>query len=78
LQLITKIVSSHTADSKLVKTEVNGTVILSPLVFPDMSNTFSLQIVKMGKGQNFGHLKSDMDVPTSLIRNEMAFRVFDV
>jgi hypothetical protein len=33
LQTKTKIVS-HTADSKLVKKEVNGTVILPPLVFP--------------------------------------------
>jgi hypothetical protein len=31
----TKIVSCHTADSKPVKQEVNGTVILPPLVFPD-------------------------------------------
>jgi len=30
----TKIVSSHTADSKPVKQEVNGTVILPPLAFP--------------------------------------------
>ncbi len=30
----TKIVSSHRADSKPVKQEVNGTVILPPLVFP--------------------------------------------
>ncbi len=30
----TKIVSSHTADSKPVKQEVNGTVILPSLVFP--------------------------------------------
>jgi hypothetical protein len=30
----TNIVSSHTADSKPVKQEVNGTVILPPLVFP--------------------------------------------
>ncbi len=30
----TKIVSCHTADSKPVKQEVNGTVILPPLVFP--------------------------------------------
>jgi hypothetical protein len=29
-----KIVSSHTADSKPVKQEVNCTVILPPLVFP--------------------------------------------
>ncbi len=34
LQIKTKIVSSHTAASKTVKQEVNGTVILSPLVFP--------------------------------------------
>jgi hypothetical protein len=34
LQIKTKIVSTHTADSKPVKLEVNGTVILPPLVFP--------------------------------------------
>ena len=34
LQIKTKIVSCHTADSKLVKQEVNCTVILPPLVFP--------------------------------------------
>jgi hypothetical protein len=34
LQIKTKIVSSHTADSKPVKQEVNGTVILPHLVFP--------------------------------------------
>jgi hypothetical protein len=34
LQIKTKIVSCYTADSKLVQQEVNGTVILSPLVFP--------------------------------------------
>ncbi len=32
-----KIVSSHTADSKPVKQEVNGTVILSHLVFPALN-----------------------------------------
>ncbi len=31
-----KIVSNHTANSKLVKQEVNGTVILPPLVFPGL------------------------------------------
>jgi hypothetical protein len=35
LQIKTKLVSCHTADSKSVRQEVNGTVILSPLVFPD-------------------------------------------
>jgi hypothetical protein len=34
LQIKTKIVSYHTADSKPVKQEVNGKVILLPLVFP--------------------------------------------
>jgi len=33
LQIKTKIVSSHKADSKPVKQEVNGTMILPPLVF---------------------------------------------
>jgi hypothetical protein len=42
LQIKTKIVSSHIADSKPVKQEVNGTVILPPLVFPGKSHrTFS-------------------------------------
>jgi hypothetical protein len=34
LQMKTKIVSCHTADSKPVKQEVNSTVILPPLVCP--------------------------------------------
>ncbi len=34
LQIKTKIVSCHTAHSKPVKQEVNGTVVLPPLVFP--------------------------------------------
>ncbi len=34
LQIKTKIVSCYTAFSKRVKQEVNGTVILPPLVFP--------------------------------------------
>ncbi len=32
MQITTKIVSCHTADTKPVKQEVNGTVILPPLV----------------------------------------------
>jgi hypothetical protein len=39
LQIKIKIVSRHTADSKQVKQEVNGTVILPPLVFPGLSYT---------------------------------------
>ncbi len=34
LQIKTKIDSCHTANSKPVKQEVNGTLILPPLVFP--------------------------------------------
>jgi hypothetical protein len=34
MQIKTKIVSCHTTDSKPIKQEVNGTVILPPLVFP--------------------------------------------
>jgi hypothetical protein len=34
LQIKTKIVSYHTADSKPVKREVNSTLIFPPLVFP--------------------------------------------
>jgi len=40
LKIKTKIVSCHTADFKPVKQEVNGTVILPPLVFPGQSYTF--------------------------------------
>ncbi len=45
---MTKIVSCHTADSKPVKQEVNGTVILPPLVFPgrDIGLLLSGQVVR--------------------------------
>jgi hypothetical protein len=36
-QINTKIVSCHSADSKPAKQEVNSTVVLPPLVFPDGS-----------------------------------------
>ena len=39
MQINTKIASCHTADSKPVKQEVNGTVLLPPLVFPGLANT---------------------------------------
>ncbi len=35
LQIIAKIVSCHTANSKPVKQEVNSIVVLPPSVFPD-------------------------------------------
>ncbi len=42
LQIKTKIVSCLTPDSKPVKQEVNGTVILPPLAFPVYSNSKNL------------------------------------
>jgi len=45
LQIKTKIVSCHTADAKPVKQEVNGTIILPPLVFPGLSLTRFLKRV---------------------------------
>jgi hypothetical protein len=42
LQIKTKNVSDHTADSKPVKQEVNGTVILPHLVFPDQTFDFEM------------------------------------
>jgi hypothetical protein len=41
----TKIVSRHTAYSKPVKQEVNGTMILPPLVFP----AFVLALTNLGE-----------------------------
>jgi hypothetical protein len=38
LQIKTKIVSCHTANSKPVKQEVNSTLILPPLVFPALAS----------------------------------------
>jgi hypothetical protein len=43
LQIKTKIASFHTADSKPVKQEVNGTLILPPLVFPDLMHSLAIQ-----------------------------------
>jgi hypothetical protein len=40
LQIKTKIVNCHSADSRQVKQEVNSTVILPPLVFPVRANFF--------------------------------------
>jgi hypothetical protein len=51
LQIKTKIVSCHTAESKPVRQEVNGTVILPPLVFPDLK-------LKLGQREKSLKLKS--------------------
>jgi hypothetical protein len=44
LQIKTNIVSCHTADSKRVKQEINGTVILPLLVFPALSKYTGLRL----------------------------------
>ncbi len=41
------IVSSHTGDSKLVKQEVNCTVILPPLVFPAVEDSQERSLFEM-------------------------------
>jgi hypothetical protein len=58
LQIKTKNVSCHPADSKPVKQEVNGTVILPPLVFPGKSfpldKTNTLDYYRSGLFYNTG------------------------
>jgi hypothetical protein len=50
LQIKTKIIRCHTADSKPVKQEVNGTVILPPLISPALrNNQISLQMTALKK-----------------------------
>ncbi len=52
LQIKTKIVICHTADSKPVKQEVNGTVILPPLVHSKHGHMkFSRSLMNMGPGK---------------------------
>jgi hypothetical protein len=47
MQMKTKIVNCHTADSKPVKQEVNSTVILSSLVFPDRGHSIHIERANM-------------------------------
>ncbi len=53
LQIKTKIVSCHTADSKPVKQEVNGTGILPPLVFPAFCSTEPCPVLFYGRNYCF-------------------------
>jgi hypothetical protein len=57
LQIKTKIVSCHTANFKPVKQEVNGKVILPPLVFPGQNVKDNLI-----REESFTILKSQMMV----------------
>jgi hypothetical protein len=53
LQIKNKIVSCHTADFKPVKQEVNGTVILPPLVFPAHSNVIIISVIMLSAFKPF-------------------------
>jgi hypothetical protein len=53
LQIKTKIVSCHAADSKPVKQEVNGTVILPPLAFPGQTNNQNKNVFTIKKVSPF-------------------------
>jgi hypothetical protein len=59
LQIKTKIVSSHTADSKPVRQEVNGTVILPYLVFPAVSFRIALTKGKLSLIDEFTLITAD-------------------
>ncbi len=48
MQIKTEIVSCRTTDSKPVKQEVNGTVILPPLVFPGQSKIKMNELIRNG------------------------------
>jgi hypothetical protein len=53
LKIKTKIVSCHTADCKSVKQEVNGTVILPPLVLPGRAQEASAAVDQLAHFPKF-------------------------
>jgi hypothetical protein len=53
LQKETKIVNHHTAESKPVKHEFDGTVILPPLVFPALTFSDGLLLEKYSTGMHY-------------------------
>ncbi len=62
LQIKTKIVSCHIADSKPVKQEVNGTVILPPLVFPvesDERSSLFCCVIGVAKRKFYNNLRQE-------------------
>ncbi len=59
MQIKSKIVNCHTADSKPVKQEVNGTMILPPLVFPGPSIAHLNVIHDLGLEESLGSIVHD-------------------
>ncbi len=56
LEIKTKIVSCHTADFKPVKQEVNGAVILPPLVFPGQTLYLLQKKIQKGRRKKFDNI----------------------
>jgi len=77
LQIKTKYVSCHRADSKPVKQEVNSTVIRPPLVFRDPINTVMLPV---SYSQNVlgtllkGHFKVCVPYPRRFLLNVLILK----
>jgi len=61
LQIRTKTISCHTADSKPVKQKVKGTVILPPLVFPGIMFMRFISRRQMTSMKSFMTLATDHD-----------------
>ncbi len=69
MQIKTNIVNCHKADSKPVKEEANGTVLLPPLVFPGLSaaGTAGPERVREKNGKNFRACRIFLKLSFSLI-----------
>jgi hypothetical protein len=68
LQIKTKIVSHHTADSKPVKQEVNSTVILPPLVFSDSALSPPIAGLQNGNATIFAIALDRLKFYTSVLK----------
>ncbi len=79
LQIKTKIVSCHTADSRPVKLEANSTVILPPLVFPGGAHVVSA-CVRHKNFFSYKHtslLRKWVPLTLPVIKYQPKFEVFD-
>ncbi len=62
MQIKTKIVSTHTADSKPVKQEVNGTVTLPPLVFLGIDHKYMFGKIGVLGSNSFAINNGNIDI----------------
>jgi hypothetical protein len=77
LVCLKKIVSGHTADSKPVQQEVNGTVILPPLVFPDFLFLLKPSNLKLYRGKMVAHCTFIKLVVGSIVEFLTCLNAFD-